>query len=415
MANIKKILQEQRELIKPSEETLKTIKKVYLEVSKELEGKLKAKKIKAQIFLGGSFAKKTLMKKDKYDIDVFVRFENNKDINKLGGMFGEARKVHGSRDYYELIKENVIIEIVPVLKIKKPENAENVTDLSYFHVNYILKKIRKNKKLADEIRLAKTFCYGQNCYGAESYIQGFSGYALELLICHYKSFLKFIKTIANSKEKEKIIIDDNKFYKNKDEVLRSINQAKAQSPIILVDPTFKQRNASASLSKETFEKFKNSCKKFLKNPSNGFFKPSSIKKKFEKHKDVKTISVKTNKQKGDVAGTKTKKFFKFFMRELKKEFLIKKADFEYDEEKNIGYFYLVIDKKKDEIRKGPHITKVENLANFKKSHPGSYIKNHFAFAKITHNMSFDKWFEDFLKNKKKIIKEMSVVDVREVS
>ncbi|MBD3252791.1 hypothetical protein GF386_03610, partial [Candidatus Pacearchaeota archaeon] len=54
-----------------------------------------------------------------------------------------------------------------------------MTDLSYFHVNHILKKIKKNKNLSDEIRLAKKFAYSQNCYGAESYIHGFSGYALE--------------------------------------------------------------------------------------------------------------------------------------------------------------------------------------------------------------------------------------------
>ena len=46
-----------------------------------------------------------------------------------------------------------------------------------------------------------------------------------------------------------------------------LNSAKLNSPIILVDPTYKQRNALAALSDETFEKFKSACKKFLKNPS----------------------------------------------------------------------------------------------------------------------------------------------------
>jgi len=52
------------------------------------------------------------------------------------------------------------------------------------------------KKILDEIRIAKAFCYANNCYGAESYISGFSGYALELLVYHYKSFLKFIKSMV---------------------------------------------------------------------------------------------------------------------------------------------------------------------------------------------------------------------------
>ena len=412
MENIKKILKQQIKKIKPSEKTINNIDKVYKEFSKDLKENLKYRKIRAEIFLGGSFAKGTLMKKDKYDIDVFVRFSNQEDISKLKGLLKRARKVHGSRDYYELVKKNIIIEVIPVLKIKKPEKAENVTDLSYFHVNYILKKIKQKKNLGDEIRLAKTFCYSQNCYGAESYIHGFSGYALELLISHYGSFLKFIKEVANSSNK--IIIDDGKHYKNKQEILIEVNKSKIQSPIIIIDPTFKERNASASLSKETFEKFQASCQKFLKNPSNSFFKYKPVSEDF-KNKKAKIILVKTNKQKGDIAGTKSKKFFNFFIYKLKQEFDIKKSDFDYDEDSNLAFFYFILDKKKDEIRRGPHITKVENLANFKRVHPNSFIKNHFAHAKITHNLSFDKWFKKFLEEEVKIIKEMSIKEIKKIS
>ena len=59
--------------------------------------------------------------------------------------------------------------------------------------------IRKKKikgKILDEIRLAKAFCHANGCYGAESYIKGFSGYALELLVYHYGSFQKFVKAIT---------------------------------------------------------------------------------------------------------------------------------------------------------------------------------------------------------------------------
>ena len=50
-----------------------------------------------------------------------------------------------------------------------------------------------------------------------------------------------------------------------------MNSSKLTSPIILVDPTYKQRNALAALSEETFEKFKQASKKFLKNPSIKYF------------------------------------------------------------------------------------------------------------------------------------------------
>jgi tRNA nucleotidyltransferase (CCA-adding enzyme) len=160
--------------------------------------------IKADVFVGGSLAKGTLVRKEVYDseerkssasqtfskkvydVDIFVRFDGEKyKDDEISGILGKAlsvgkgvKKIHGSRDYYQKIVEGIVIEIIPVLKIKKPEDAENVMDLSYFHVNYLLKKIKKKKKLVDEIILAKSFCHAHNCYGAESYIRGFSGYSL---------------------------------------------------------------------------------------------------------------------------------------------------------------------------------------------------------------------------------------------
>ena len=56
-------------------------------------------------------------------------------------------------------------------------------------------KKMKDKDVLLGIRIAKAFCHANNSYGAESYINGFSGYALELLVYYYGSFLKFIKGI----------------------------------------------------------------------------------------------------------------------------------------------------------------------------------------------------------------------------
>ena len=417
--DISKILNKQIELIKPDANTFGNIKKTAKGFCLDLSRKLKNKKIKADVFIGGSLAKNTLGQKGVYDVDVFVRFDKkygNDRISKiLEGIVGnKAKKVHGSRDYYQISVNGIIIEIVPVLKINNPKQAENITDLSYFHVNYILKRIKKNKRLSDEILLAKTFAHANDCYGAESYIHGFSGYALELIVCHYESFLKFIKEIVKLDNKKKIVIDDKKFYKNKNQILIELNESKLNSPIILIDPTFKQRNALAGLSNETFEKFKKACVGFLKNPSEEYFKKKNI---FEELKNkygnkLKIVSVKTNKQKGDIAGTKSRKFFCMFSRELIREFEIKKSFFDYDEKKNTAYFYFVLDKKKDEIIKGPHITKVENLTAFKKKYKKAFIKNHIACAKIKHELSFKEFFGVFKKKYKKIIKEMCVKEIK---
>jgi len=421
---IKEVLTKQLEFSKPSKEVFDKINKISKDFVYELKKKLKSKKIKAEVFIGGSLAKKTLVKKGAYDTDVFVRFDEKYSDEKLSLILGRVlgsgkgiKKVHGSRDYYQLFIDDVLIEVVPVLKISKPSEAINVTDLSFFHVKYVLKKLRKNKKLTDEIILAKAFAHAQGVYGAESYIHGFSGYALELLIIYYGSFLKFIQEIsyANINKKNRIIIDSEKFYKNKNEVLMNLNEAKINSPVVLVDPTFKERNASSSLSYETLDKFKKSCNEFLKNPSLKFFEKKDISLEFKKFLDkLKIVEVKTKYQAGDIAGTKSKKFYEFFLYKLKREFEIKKSGFDYDEDVNTAKFYLALDKKKNEIVRGPPATSVHNLLGFKKAHPNAFIKNGFAYASLKHDLGFEKWFSVFLSNGKRIIGEMGIIEIKEI-
>ena len=152
----------------------------------------------------------------------------------------------------------------------------------------------------------------------------------------------------------------------------------------------------------------------MKKPSSKFFERKTVFEEFKKYKGVRIVSIKTSKQKGDIAGTKTKKFYSFFLYKLKKEFKIKKSGFEYNENENIGCFYLLLEKKENEVVKGPHITKVKHLSNFKKAHPNSFIKNKYSYVKIMHKLSFEEWIKKFLKDEKKIIKEMSITEIKDV-
>ncbi|MFH1801580.1 MAG: nucleotidyltransferase domain-containing protein, partial [archaeon] len=269
---IDSILKEVLEKIEPPKEELKFINESLRDFLERIRKRIEVLKINAEVFVGGSFAKGTVIKKDYYDVDVFVRFDKKYKDEEISVLTKKILKdikgvlvVHGSRDYFRVkINSYFFIEVIPVTKIAKSSEARNITDLSYSHVKYVNKKI-KSKKVLDEIKIAKAFCHAKKCYGAESYINGFSGYGLELLVYHYGSFLKFIK--AASKMENKEVVDIEKHYKNKPTVLMDLNGSKLHSPIILIDPTHKQRNALAALSDETFEKFREECKKFLKNPS----------------------------------------------------------------------------------------------------------------------------------------------------
>jgi len=418
---INSILKEVLERAEPLDEEKKFIEGSLNIFLNKLNKKIEKLKDSPEIFIGGSYAKKTLIKKDKYDIDVFLRFgreyekENlSKITEKLLKDFKNVLVVHGSRDYFRIkIKDNLFIELIPVKKVRSPDKSENITDLSYSHVRYINKKV-KSDKILEDIKIAKAFCHANNCYGAESYIQGFSGYSLELLVYYYKSFLKMIKELSKPvKNNEKILIDIEKDYKIKKNILIDMNSSKLESPVILVDPTYKQRNVLAALSKETFERFQKACRNFLKYPSIKSFEKQKVdlqktKKDALKNKnEFLLIEISTNKQEGDIAGSKLLKFYKHFSKELSRFFEIKKQGFNYNGKKSARVFF-VVKSQKEIIFNGPFKDDLKNVSKFKKEHKNIFEKKGKMFAHEKINFSgrefFNKWK---LKNKKKI-KEMNV-------
>lgn len=399
MADIKEVLEKELRVIKPSSDELIRINGVIHNFLSLIKPELK--KVNADIIVGGSFAKNTVIKKKKYDADFFVRFdyskyhENSQEISSiLEKILHKAvksikakpalklEKIRGSRDYFRINLQTILFEIVPVLRILKSSQAVNVTDASPLHVKYIKGKIGKNKKLADEIRLVKAFCYANGCYGAESYINGFSGYALELLTCYYGSFIALIKAASKWDADKKIVIDAAKFYK-KNNALNELNEAKIQSPLVLIDPTQKDRNATASLSAECFNSFIKSCKSFLRHPSGSFFMKSEYEIDREKlKKDAKSkkaelvlLEVKSNKNREDVAGAKLLKLFRILIREFSKDFSVLKSEWHFYEDARKAVFVFILLKKKDILARGPPVALEKYCNEFRKKWKKCFVKD----------------------------------------
>jgi len=398
----------------------------YVEiVSKEIKKNIKKYKINAEIFIGGSFAKKTVIKKENYDVDFFIRYDKkykSDEITLLTKKILKGNKnisvVHGSRDYFKInFKNNFFIEVIPVRKINNPKDYENITDLSYLHVKYINKKV-KSPKVLEEIKLAKAFCYANNCYGAESYISGFSGYSLELLVYHYKTFDKFIKAMVKI-GKDKKIIDPEKKFKNKKNVLLDLNSSKLISPVILIDPTYHHRNVLAALSEETFRRFQKACKTFIKNPSLNSFEIKKINLNkiqadaLKKKKEFILMEAKTSKPEGGVAGSKLLKFYNYLQREIELYFNVKNKGFNYNGQKSARYFF-VAERKKEIIYSGPFSKDKENSKKFRKEHKKVFDKKGRLYAKSEINFKLDEFIQKWKKKNARIIKEMYITDFRDI-
>lgn len=351
--------------ISPTEKERENVSKFINEFLKKLKSKLK----ECKLLIGGSMGKNSWLAGD-HDVDIFVQFPKSygkKDISKI--LQDKLKRIkyeviHGSRDYLQVKQGNYLFEIIPVIEIKKHEDALNITDVSPLHVTWV----KAHNKNPEQIRLTKAFLKANNLYGAESYKKGFSGYVVELLTIHYKGFINLVK--AASKWKEPIIIDLSNFYKNKKEVIENLDKNKLSS-LILIDPVQPNRNAAASLSQERFNEFVELCNAYLKNPSEEFFTDKkfnleALKKKYTKD-DVIVLNVKSLSGKEDVVGGKLLKAFNYIKDKIVKEgWKIKDSNWFWKED---ALFYYVIEKKelsKEIIHYGPPKKLTENVLQFKK-------------------------------------------------
>jgi len=381
---MKKLLSEVLRDVKPNMEYEKEIlgkaDSIIYTINKDLRD--------AKAILGGSGAKGTFLK--TFDADIFVKFNYKKFRDKSGKLSDILEKflkknfkiirLHGSRDYFQIKQDRFTFEIVPILDIKKSEQSRNITDVSPLHSNFVL----KYKKLIDDIRLTKQFFKAAGVYGSESYIKGFSGYVCELLTIYYGSFINCIK--AASKWKEKDVIDIKHYYKKKN-VFNEINKSKLTSPLIVVDPVQKNRNAAAALSHEKFNILRKKAKEFLKNPSKKFFNieiitEQDIRKKFGKIK-LLIFKIDPLKRKKDVAGAKMLKAFNYIKQNLiDNGFQVIGSDMVWDRKSKALFYYTLrsIELPKTVELTGPPLRIRQHVLLFKKKHKNTFVRNKRVFA-----------------------------------
>ena len=327
----------------------------------------------AKAEVGGSFEKKTWIS-GNYDVDIFVRFNyeryKDQDISKelekvLLGI--KKTKLHGSRDYFQIKHGKFNIEIVPVLEIKNYKEALNVTDVSPLHSKFI--KQNTNKRLQEEIMVTKQFFKANNLYGAESYIKGFSGYVVELLIIHYKSFDNLIKIAA--KWPDNVVIDIKKHYKNTDDVIFNLNWSK-KGPLILIDPTQKNRNVAAAVSKEKIDELRTIAKAYLKKPSEDFF----IKKEFNINKleGYSILEIVPKSGKKDIIGSRLLKMLESIQLKLT-DYGFEILDYGWEYNKKTYFWFKSKNQTIDNTKKhyGPFMNDKENLKKFKDKWQGYKI------------------------------------------
>ena len=361
----------------------------------------------ATIEIGGSTAKNTWLR-GNHDADFFVKFNYHtykdqsdklsdllhRSLRKLGF---RAERIHGSRDYFQVHEESFTYEIIPILNITKPSMAKNITDASPLHAAWVC----KHPKLSDDIRLAKQFCKANGIYGAESYIGGFSGYVLEILVIYYKGFARMLR--ASTTWKSPVIIDYAHHHKNP---LLEINKSKIQGPLVVVDPVEPGRNAAAAVSEESFLQFKALARAFLAKPSATYFfrekeTPQTILSKNRKN-IAYLISLTLDKGKHDVVGSRITRYLHSFTKRFAKEgFKVKDHGFIWTEPRH-STLYIILDPAKmpgpTKQVLGPPAAMAEHAVAFRRKHSNAKkIKSRWVATIKTSFTDPDRLLKDLLK------------------
>lgn len=372
------------------------IKKVLGKIDRECE----RKGIKAKSFLGGSTAKDTTIR-GEFDSDVFVRF-NYKEfcersdvlsdyLEAVLKVFSGVKRIHGSRDYFQLTKDDILFEIVPVLEIKDESNAKNVTDISPLHVGWVRQKIKGNLRMSEEIVLSKIFCKSIGVYGAESYIKGFSGHVLDILTIYSKGFRNLLKKAVTWDLSKRTVIDIQRYYKTALDALMTLNKSKILTRLVVIDPIQKTRNASAVLSDEKLKLFVLSAKEFLKMPKIDYFvkkrmalediQQLKVKKGFKK----KIIRLRVLEGKEDVIGSKILKAYNFINGTIiGNDFRLSDSGWTWDKKKTAYLWFMIKDEVLSDfiVHKGPPLSMKKNVEVFKRKHRTEFTKGKFIYAKV---------------------------------
>ncbi|MBI2084274.1 MAG: CCA tRNA nucleotidyltransferase [Candidatus Aenigmarchaeota archaeon] len=427
---MEKVLQIVLKKIRPKasdEKSLTELAKRAVELANEV-----SKKYHAKAILAGSLTRGTWLP-GKREFDVFVLFPPDLPEDKLEDyglavgkevvkrLKGKFFVEYAQHPYTSGIVQGISIDIVPCYEVESAEKIKSAVDRTPFHVRYIEKNLPL--KLADDVRLLKQLLSANRIYGADAKTQGFSGYVSELLVIKYGGFSNVIK--ATSAWQPGTIIDLENSYKKEDyqQLIRSFKG----NPLILIDPTDKNRNTASALSVENFLKFKKLAKSFIAKPNANYFFESKTKpltgRELERilagrKTELIVVKFKPPKVVPDILWPQLRRFterLSNILEETKYEFKVLRSDC-YTDEKDVAIALLEMEiSKLPPIQKriGPSVFDIKDASRFleKYNQPlaGPFVEDDKWVVEIRRRfVTAHEKVSDSLKNKEDILKAKGV-------
>ncbi len=269
LSDLREVISRVLPLIKPSPEERRKVLRVLNYSVERVKEVVSSRGIEAEVVPLGSVPRDTWLA-GSADIDIFLLFPKDFPENLLGATvmsiareaFGSFTQKYAEHPYTTSSVEGIEVELVPAYRINPGEPLKSKVDRTPLHHRYLMEKL--NPHLKDEVRLLKSFTKAIGVYGAESKVEGFSGYLTELLILFHGSFEGLIRSASDWREPVYIDIEKS--------VPRSIAEERFKGdPLIVIDPVDPNRNVAAPLSRTQFYRFTAACRALLLRPTEDLF------------------------------------------------------------------------------------------------------------------------------------------------
>ncbi len=246
--------------IKPTEQEQQEIDEMSDKLVSFLEESCENDNIDAKVAIVGSVAKHTALK-GKSDIDIFIAFplsESETRLKKCGLYLahkcndhfnGDASHHFASHPYVTSDIDGFEVDFVPCYEIEDGSQLKSAVDRTILHTRYV--KAHLTDEGCDQVLLLKKFMDMTGTYGSEFKVGGFAGYLCELLVIRYGSFENVLKAASNWQFGEVIDLEG---YGTSDNF---------NDPLIVIDPTDKNRNVGAALRLNKMSEFIQSARNYL--------------------------------------------------------------------------------------------------------------------------------------------------------
>ncbi len=267
-ANLERLLDPIRHELRPGAQERAKLEQVENEIKSRLRKTVPAD---VEIGLVGSTAKGTALR-GNHELDIFILMPKSWPLEEMQakGLAWAKKAMRGVKTelnyaqhpYLKAYIDGVKADLVPSYKLANFEHLGSAVDRSQLHTIWV--NARLNDEGRDDVRLLKAFFKAQGVYGAQTRVEGFSGYLCELLIINYGGFASCLRAMQAWKMPHAL---DPAHHHPEGAILKHF----PNTPLVVVDPVDSNRNVAAVVSRTSMARAILAARSFMENPHRSFF------------------------------------------------------------------------------------------------------------------------------------------------